>query len=361
MTPLPPQGLQLGNDDQTPYPSFRLPPFPRFQPALRRPGLDKLEASWRAWLDDALRPAHTEDRRAFEEFLNHRTTLWNLLTYPTCDTERTGTICHWIDVLFSIDDLFVQAPHACLERLGLHQLDTALDDDQPAPQALYPKVLAALAKRLRADMSSNLWNRFAQDTRGFFAACRAERGWVEAGTAMDLTTYEESRIKSIGACCFPLLEHGLSIDLTGELAATPELGRLNHLVARHWIAVNDIFSYRKELYSGDTINEITLALASNGGDLQAAVDHIAETIRGIEMEFCGISARLLGGTFGQDPTVSRYVEALRWMIAGNLEWSYITPRYNGHGHTWTGQTADIVILTPHRTLYQTTGPRLQAR
>ncbi|MBT2472180.1 hypothetical protein J7E97_31070 [Streptomyces sp. ISL-66] len=352
MSTLPAPGT--GPDDSTAldhYPSFRLPSFPRFQPALRRSGVEGLETSCRAWLEDNLRPAR-DDEQAFEEFLDHRTTLWNLLAYATTDTERTKTICHWIDVLFSIDDLFVHAPDPHLERLGLHELDSALGNSLHPGLGPYPRMLASLNEHLRAGMSPSLWQRFARDMKGFFAACRTERHWQRAGTAVELAAYEKSRIKSVGECCFPLLEYGLHIDLTDHIARTPEIGRLNHLVARHWIGVNDIFSYRKELYSGDTINEITLALADNGGDLQAAVDRVATTVRQTEDDFCALSSRLLAAPAGQDPALRRYVEALRWMIAGNLEWSYITPRYNGRGHTWAGHTTATTVLTPHRTLYR---------
>ncbi|MEG8281252.1 terpene synthase family protein [Streptomyces sp. AHA2] len=107
------------------------------------------------------------------------------------------------------------------------------------------------------------------------AEAATQRNWHRDGMAVDLAVYENSRIKSVGECCFPLLEYGLGIDLTGHPAAE-ELRRLNHLVARHWIDVNDIFPYRKELYSGDTVNGITPA--DNGGDLQVAVDRIAATV-----------------------------------------------------------------------------------
>lgn len=62
--------------------------------------------------------------------------------------------------------------------------------------------------------------------------------------------------------------------------------------------------------------------------------------------FSALSAHLMGTPHGQDPAVRQYADALRWMIAGNLEWSYITPRYNGPGHVWTGHTAATVISPP---------------
>lgn len=127
--------------------------------------------------------------------------------------------------------------------------------------------------------------------------------------------------------------------------------RLNMLVARHWIGVNDVFSYRKELYSGDTMNEIHLALADNGGNRQAAVDRIAATVHRVEAEFDETTARLRVTPVGKDSGLLAYLDALEVMIAGNLEWSYLTPRYNGLGHTWNGQRDTTVILTPHRTFY----------
>ncbi|MGA5424712.1 terpene synthase family protein [Streptomyces lavendulocolor] len=358
MTALPSPGPRpAGGPEGGPYPSFRLPAFTGFRPALRRPDLDELEASCRAWLDGALRPVHADDPLGFEEFLHHRTTLWNLLAYPTTDAGRTRTICHWIDVLFRIDDLFVHAPRPHREALGLHGLDSVLDPDPPSPRTPYSRVLAAPARRLRAGMPAGLWDRFAREMRAFFDACRTERDWLDARTAVDPAAYEASRVKSVGGCCFPLLEYGLGVDLTRELTAVPELGRLTHLVTRHWIAVNDIFSYRKELYGGDTVNQIALALAAGGGDLQEAVDGVAAVVGRIEREFRATGARLLDTAEGRSPAVRRYVEALHWMIAGNLEWSYITPRYNGRGHVWNGDATATVVLTPHRTVYLSESPR----
>ncbi|WP_406187276.1 hypothetical protein [Streptomyces sp. NBC_01006] len=39
------------------------------------------------------------------------------------------------------------------------------------------------------------------------------------------------------------------------------------------------------------------------------------------------------------------------MIAGNLEWSHVSLRYNGPGHQWNGLTDATLVLTPDRTLY----------
>jgi Terpene synthase family 2, C-terminal metal binding len=347
-------GDQAGHQEQPGtfggYLRFRLPAFPRFTPALHRPGADRLEARCQAWLAGHMRCAF-ESEEALDRFLEHRTTLWNLLVYASAHEDRIDLICHWIDVLFTIDDAFAHTPPRRLEQLGIHRLPALIAGQPVDADTPYTRVFRLLREQSLTQVPPGVWERCAHTLKGFFDACRIERDLAQNLASVDLATYEKYRKKSIGACCFPLAEFGLSIDLTAALEKFPELGRLNMLVARHWIGVNDIFSYRKELYAGDTVNEIELALNGNGGDLQAAVDRIAATVTKVENEFDLLCGRLLAGPAGQDVDIRCYLEALGWMIAGNLEWSYITPRYNGHGHTWNGETDATVILTPQRTLY----------
>ncbi|MGW7441637.1 terpene synthase family protein [Streptomyces sp. NPDC054849] len=333
------------------HPCFRMPLFPRFTPARRRPGLEVLEQRCAARLVTLLRDAY-DSQEELETFLEHRTSLWNLLTYADAREDRIELVCAWIDVLFSIDDVFAQAPPSRVRQLGIHDLPAVLDGRPPAVDTPFTRAFGQLRDWTLPLASQRVWQRYARTLHEFLEACHAERDLVQDRAALDLPTYEKYRNSSIGACCFPLLEFGLGIDLSDRLEKLPELRRLNMLVARHWIGVNDVFSYRKELYSGDTMNEIHLALAENGGDLQAAVDRIAATVHRAETEFDHLTTTLRAGAAGQDSGLRAYLDALEAMIAGNLEWSYLTPRYNGRGHHWNGLTDATVILSPDRTLYR---------
>ncbi|MFF5488712.1 hypothetical protein [Streptomyces virginiae] len=332
------------------HPSFRMPLFPRFAPARRRPGLHVLEQRCAANLTALLRDAY-DSQEELEAFLEHRTSLWNLLTYADARADRIELVCAWIDVLFSIDDVFAQLSPSRIRQLGIHELPTVLDGRPPAVDTAFTRAFRQLRDQTRSLAPKRVWQRYARTLHEFLQACHAERDLVRDLAALDLATYEKYRSSSIGECCFPLLEFGLGIDLSDRLETLPELRRLNMLVARHWIGVNDVFSYRKELYSGDTMNEIQLALAANGGDLQAAVDRIAATVHRAEAEFDRLATELRAGAAGKDSDLCVYLTALEAMIAGNLEWSYLTPRYNGRGHTWNGLRDATVILTPDRTLY----------
>ncbi len=333
------------------HPCFRMPLFPRFTPARRRPGLEALEERCAARLAALLRDAFTSQEE-LEAFMEHRTSLWNLLTYADAREDRIELVCAWIDVLFSIDDVFAQAPPSRIRQLGIHELPAILDGRSPAVDTAFTRAFGQLRDQTLPLASERVWQRYARTLHEFLEACHAERDLVQDLASLDLPTYEKYRNSSIGECCFPLLEFGLGIDLSDRLETLPELRRLNMLVARHWIGVNDVFSYRKELYSGDAMNEIQLALAENGGDLQAAVDRIAATVHRVEAEFDHLTTKLRDDAADQDSGLLAYMDALEAMIAGNLEWSYLTPRYNGRGHHWNGLTDATVILTPDRTLYR---------
>ena len=332
------------------YPFFQMPVFARFTPARRRPDIEALEQRCVARLSGLLRDAF-DRQEELATFLEHRTSLWSLLTYASARADRIELLCAWIDVLFSIDDVFAQAPPARIRQLGIHELPAVIDGRSPAADTAFTQAFRQLRDQTLPLAPERVWQRYARTLHEFLHACHAERGLVQNLAALDLPTYEKYRNSSIGECCFPLLEVGLGIDLSGRLQELSELRRLNMLVARHWIGVNDVFSYRKELYGGDTMNEIQLALAENGGDLQAAVDRVAATVHRVETEFDHLTTKLRASLTGRDSGFLAYLDALEAMIAGNLEWSYLTARYNGRGHSWNGLTNTTVILTPSRTLY----------
>lgn len=219
--------------------------------------------------------------------------------------------------------------------MGIHELPAVIDGQPPAADTALTRAFRQLRDHTLVLAPEPLWQRYARTLHAFLQACHAERDLVQDLAALDLPTYETYRNTSIGQCCFPLLEFGLGIDLGDRLTQLPELQRLNRLVARHWIGVNDVFSYRKELYSGDTMNEIQLALAENGGDLQAAVDRIAATVHRVETEFDRLTAILRAGAAGRDSGLRAYLDALEAMIAGNLEWSYLTPATTAAGTAGT--------------------------
>jgi hypothetical protein len=188
------------------------------------------------------------------------------------------------------------------------------------------------------------------------------RRWAEALSA-------ENAIRATGEVprpdvCFPLrrvatggetiivpVEHGLGIDLSDEIAGDDQLAGMWRIVGTHVVLVNDLFSFRKEYFTGDGLNLITSLLYHEKMTLQSAVDKVQDMIGKAGEDFAAacrdIRVRYARHPRGKD--VERYLEALGYMISGNVAWSYESPRYHGVGHFWDGLPPDTIVLLQDET------------
>lgn len=331
------------------HPHFTLPDFGYLPSAVYRSDIDAVEHDCRAWLRHHLGNAYP-DGVSLERFIEHSTPLWELLVYPTARDDRITEICNWVDYLFSLDDAFVYAPPERARDEHFDLYTQVVNGEHVTARTPYLDTLRGLIDRTKYTMDAPLWSRFTHSLTRFLDAALGERDLQ--GKAVHQDTYTAYRARSVGVCCFPLAEHGLGIDLTHYLTTSQSLiTQLNRLVARHWVYVNDIFSYRKELYSGDTMNEIWLTTQGQPRRLQHAVDTLADHARTIYRELESHCLALARDVPDPSHPVRRYAEALPLMISGNLEWSYLTPRYHGSGFTWDGTRNGTVYLTPQHTIY----------
>ncbi|SDP57176.1 hypothetical protein SAMN04487981_12729 [Streptomyces sp. cf386] len=90
------------------HPHFTLPDFGYLPPAVYRSDIDAIEHDCRAWIRHHLGDAYP-DGASQERFIEHDTTLWKLLAYPTARHDRITEMCNWNDFLFSLDDAHVYA------------------------------------------------------------------------------------------------------------------------------------------------------------------------------------------------------------------------------------------------------------
>lgn len=153
-----------------------------------------------------------------------------------------------------------------------------------------------------------------------------------------------------------LVEYGLLIDLAGDLPGPlPGEGALGELIGKaldYLILTNDLFSFRAECAKGDYVNAVAAFIVQDGLSLQGAIDRVCEVADTCEREFLAQRAAILAGPLGRRPDAQAYVDVLGCMMSGNLHWSYLTPRYHGAGHVWSGATSGRVTLHPDRTVFE---------
>jgi hypothetical protein len=117
------------------------------------------------------------------------------------------------------------------------------------------------------------------------------------------------------------------------------------------VLVNDLFSLRKELGSGDGMNLVSALMHHQGLPLQAAVDVLLRGIEDASDEYTR-ACRTLRARYRDHERradLDRYLDAVGHMIAGNLAWHYESRRYHGPHHEWDGRPPTALILHEDRT------------
>jgi hypothetical protein len=172
----------------------------------------------------------------------------------------------------------------------------------------------------------------------------------------DVETAVRAHIATIGMAFAKFeLEYAVGLDLTHELASHPALREMRDTMMRMCVLVNDLYSYRRDLFDGDaTRNIIGVLQRTQGLSLQESVDVLCEMINEHEKRVCGLRADVAASKLGSRSDVRLYLETLELYAAANLYYHIIMPRYHGPSApiTWNGPTAATLTLLPDRTLIE---------
>ena len=333
---------------------FYLPEFPYLLPALRHPDTDGIRRESDAWVRARMRFA-LDSETAMDLLLEEGAALWTCYVLPTAQADRLRYLCKYTEYLSVFDNAMVDrtkigkdlgAAKALFDRVV-----NILNDTPDEADFEWGRVLGTLWRPMREGCSNRLWDRFMAEVRRFLSGCVSEIASRAEDAVFDYDTYIKVRRDSVGmGMYFVLGEYGLGVDLTDELASGP-LRDLVDTALDHIMLTNDVFSFRAEAAMDDYVNAVAVLCLSEGLPVQDAVDRVFTVVEGKRVEFMARRAAIGSTELGCRPDVAAYLDALWHMMAGNLQWSYLTSRYNGPGHRWDGTRSGIVTLYPDRTVF----------
>ena len=334
---------------------FYLPELPYLLPALAHPQSELICKESESWIRDELRFALTDERET-ELLLEEGASLWTCLVLPTAEADRLRLMCKYTEYLSVFDNAMVDPakiggdPEAAKDLF--RRIAGILNDAPDAVDFAWGRALQELWLPMRAGFTDAHWDRFMAEVRRFLSGCVSEIASRAQQSVFDYETYLRVRRDSVGmGMYFVLGEYGLGIDLTDRLAASRPLRDLIDLALEHIMLTNDLFSFRAEAAMNDYVNAVAVLCLSEGLPLQSAVDRVFMTIEQKRSAFLQLRTDIENSDLGTDPDVRAYLDAVWHMMAGNLQWSYLTSRYNGHGHTWNGARSGVVTLFDDRTVF----------
>ncbi|WP_157440615.1 terpene synthase family protein [Actinokineospora inagensis] len=316
--------------------SYELPALPTRLPLLLHPDF----AATAPRVADWLRPYLVDyfgDPGTAEKYLRQDLHRWGAWCVPHTHPARFFAQQVWMNCAALLDDAF-SAPDLPSRDALADELCAALDGD--------PGVTSPLARMIRAGhdllepLCASLGERLIAAGK---AVIRNNAEQAHVAEFDDLDTYlgPTRHVNTTGYWTPTLAEWALDIDL-GDLTATdPELHRACLSVMDHWVLVNDLYSFPKEIEEGEKLNAVWILLA-RGIPLQQALDTIAARAMATEDRFVHSRQRVLAGPLGDRADVRLFVTELGHMISGNLRFHRETTRYHGAGWTAADDRAGAV-------------------
>ncbi|MFV8131615.1 terpene synthase family protein [Streptomyces syringium] len=337
--------------------TIRLPPLGRGLVATRHPQAAEVSARVLEWAGRHLSflPLSEEELR----YSLRPVVLFPEWAYPSAPVERFADLSAFTTYFFAIDDTLDNlrggddgdegGGHRELIRSAVDACVRAHhgEPDLTSPWvAAYADVLDGVRRR----MTPEQYTRLTSVCEEWFEAC--VRALDTPLKDPDLETYVTHRLLTAAAeAAFGLVEYATATDVAGLRRADADLEALCRASGRFGVLVNDLFSYRRDLFSGGpVVNAVTVLQQSEGLTLQGAVDRLCEELDAAEAALHTAHDKVLAGPLGERPDVRAFVKGVREMTAGNLRFSATTPRYHGVRLNLDPQKGSILRLTAERTL-----------
>lgn len=281
-------------------------------------------------------------------------TLWAPLCYPTVDICKLTLWCRFNALFTAVANRGDQVHGTERQEQSVdtwRRVSTALYQISHSPRFAWPDLglpeYARQAVKITCDIASDM----PTGTARYFLRCVAEMVYkhhledtVLATPLMDLEGYLDFRSSHFGiplyvAAVRPLLAQ----DLRDEEWSDHRRAHMETLVFRHACLVNDLYSFSKECNDphGKTppVQSVTVLMHGHRLQLQEAIDYLVAVIGKTEESYVR-----LRDEFAESAPAQEYCTRLEHIIAGNLRYHLVSPRFHGADFTgaYTGGTARLL-------------------
>ncbi|MCW3464509.1 terpene synthase family protein [Chitinophaga nivalis] len=246
--------------------------------------------------------------------------------YPQCTAAQLMMFSRYILWIFMHDDFFGPMPPAAIQASSeeaIRILRGASSLDHPIMQQL-----AILQQELVPYVDAAWQERFIQHMSDFFTSIAIERGYNynPSLTYPSLDTYLALRLQSTASFTLIDLAQVAAAQLMPDaLLHHPDISRLTILANKATGWTNDYFSFAKE----ENLETTNLIFVLQHTCQYSREEALAATIRQyneVILEFKSVLNRL--PDFGdQQSLVENYIQGLKWVISGHLNWYSYTKRY----------------------------------
>ncbi|MEH1809774.1 terpene synthase family protein [Nostoc sp.] len=266
--------------------------------------------------------------------------------YPNSQLEELKIVNDWLSWIFLWDDYIestclkeqpelLQVLHTSfIEVLNGRSLNSRNINNKDL-QFVY--AVSNLRQRMMLTINPNCLQRFISTLEDFLKACVWEVTNLMQGHIPDLETYLVMRSFTVGAYpFFELFELVAKIEISEEVRTYPTVKSLTRMANNILAWSNDIFSFSKELKRGDFHNLVILLQHQHQLSLEEAIQQAVDLHNQEVQNFINLEQSL--PCFGTEVNteLKRYTSFLCSWMRSNLDWSYLSHRY---------QTKELIAVT----------------
>ncbi|KAI0307215.1 terpenoid synthase [Multifurca ochricompacta] len=286
----------------------------------------RASAESRRWVNSYA--VFADRRRAF--FFQGQSELLSSHCYPYAGYEQFRTCCDLVNLLFVIDELSDEQCYGDARHTGDIFLRVMRDPTWSDGSKL-ARMTTDFRARLITTIKPRTFRRFLEHCDAYIDSVVQEAGLRDRGEILKLDEYIHLRRENSAVrVCFGVISYILGIDLPDEVFVDPVFQRIYFSAVDMVCWANDLYSYNMELNSGlEGNNFITVLMETQNMDIQAACDFVGRHYKRLMDDFLSAKASLRSFGPEVDVDVKRYIEACQHWPAGNLVWSFETPRYFG--------------------------------
>jgi 5-epi-alpha-selinene synthase len=247
--------------------------------------------------------------------------------FPGAPIELLTLATEWVTLFCALDD-FVET--SGLGVLGLSgYLSSALVAFRGSTHGHVEPLLQAfqdVGSRMRRLLGDAVALEFAVELEGIFSAFVWEEINRQNAAHPDFAVYRIMRMTTVGVRPHFLLSQTMAPSARPSNRDAEVLQELERITCRAVGWANDIFTYEKELSSGEVHNIVSVLMRTERLPLREALER-ARALHDEEVcSFLRLQARLAGGA-REDGVTEHRVAHLRHWIGGHLQWARQNGRY----------------------------------
>ncbi|KIY61578.1 terpenoid synthase [Cylindrobasidium torrendii FP15055 ss-10] len=277
------------------------------------------------------------------------------LTYSSLGEEGYSVCLDYINLGFIIDEVTDSMKEWEAAAIGALVSDAVRNPEKPRPEGEHAigELARLFGQRLAHSGSKACTERFCRPGASWDEYCMSmseEARDREDHRVRSVEEYMRLRIRTVGV--FPTLDLLLfDLEIPQDVLDHPMMNRLRLLVVKIMCFENDLYSYQREVATGEPMHNIVdLLVQIDGMHVQDAIDYVAGKVTDHMAEYLELSKVRFWDDRALDAQMRTYIDGMANWVTGYQCWSFEGQRYFGKDADRVRKERKVMLTNERKTV-----------